>query len=277
VTITYQDFVTAFPEFANTTIYPQAQFDFWAKQAYLQLNACRYGASLDLAAMLFVAHNLVLSAQASKSAASGGGSVGGTSGLVASKSVDKVSVSLRHDARVRRWADVRPEPPLRDLMTVKVTKDGVPALLKAIKDLTSKEVLVGIPDVAAGRNDADAISNAEIGNLMETGSPAQNIPPRPHLVPGVEGARDKIEKRLKAGAEAALSGKASDADATLTAVGILGENAVKAKITDGPFVPLSPKTIAKRKAKGRTGTKPLIDTSQYRRAITHVVRKKGES
>ncbi|MEZ2410543.1 hypothetical protein AB6806_27480 [Bosea sp. RCC_152_1] len=161
-------------------------------------------------------------------------------------------------------------------MTVKVTKDGVPALLKAIKDLTSKEVLVGIPDTAAGRDDEDAISNAEIGYLMETGSPTQNIPPRPHLVPGVESARDKIEKRMKTGAQAALSGKSSDADATLTAVGIVAENAVKARITEGPFAPLSPVTIAKRKAKGRTGTKPLIDTGQYRRAITHVVRKKGE-
>lgn len=161
-------------------------------------------------------------------------------------------------------------------MTVKVTKDGVPAMLKAIRDLTSKEVLVGIPDVAAGRDDADAISNAEIGYLMETGSPTQNIPPRPHLVPGVEAARDKIARRMENGAKAALSGKATDADATLTAVGIVAENAVETQITDGPFTPLSPKTIAKRKAKGRTGTKPLIDTGQYRRAITHVVRKRGD-
>lgn len=161
-------------------------------------------------------------------------------------------------------------------MTVKITKDGVPDLLKAIKALTSKEVLVGIPDTGAGRDD-DAISNAEIGYLMETGSPAQNIPERPHLVPGVEDARDKIERRLKAGAQVALSGKVAEVDATLTAIGITAENAVKSKITAGPFAPLSPKTIAKRKAKGRTGTKPLIDTGQYRRAITHVVRKKGES
>lgn len=166
-------------------------------------------------------------------------------------------------------------------MTVKITKDRVPDLVKAIKELTSKEVLVGIPDTAAGRDDSDEggppISNAEIGYLMETGSPAQNIPARPHLVPGVESVRDKIAKRMKSGAQAALSGRNDDVDATLTAAGITAENAVKAKITEGPFVPLSPKTIAKRKARGRTGTKPLIDTGQYRRAITHVVRKKGES
>lgn len=161
-------------------------------------------------------------------------------------------------------------------MTVKITKDRVPDLLKAIKDLTSKEVLIGIPDTAAGRDGEGAISNAEIGYLMETGSPSQNIPERPHLVPGVEAARGKIEKRMKSGAQAALSGNTAGVDATLTAVGLTAENAVKTKITEGPFAALSPKTLAKRRAKGRTGDKPLIDTGQYRRAITHVVRKTGD-
>lgn len=91
--VTYNDFVAAFPEFSNETVYPQSQFNFWQAQAYLQLNAARFGASLDLAVMLFVAHNLVLSAQAKKSAASGGGVVSTSSSLVASKAVDKVNVS----------------------------------------------------------------------------------------------------------------------------------------------------------------------------------------
>lgn len=93
MTITRDQFNAAFPEFSNLTVYPAGQFEFWSSQAYLQLNAGRFGSSLDLAVMLFVAHNLVLSAQASKSAARGGGAVAGTSGLVASKAVDKVSVS----------------------------------------------------------------------------------------------------------------------------------------------------------------------------------------
>lgn len=91
--VTHQDFVTAFPEFSDVSVYPQSQFDFWEAQAYLQLNAGRFGTSLDLAVMLFVAHNLVLSAQARKSATSGGGVVSTSSSLVASKAVDKVSVS----------------------------------------------------------------------------------------------------------------------------------------------------------------------------------------
>lgn len=43
--------------------------------------------------MLFVAHNLMLSAQAKRSATNGGGVVSASSSLVASKAVDKVSVS----------------------------------------------------------------------------------------------------------------------------------------------------------------------------------------
>jgi hypothetical protein len=34
-------------------------------------------------------------------------------------------------------------------------------------------------------------------------------------------------------------------------------------------------TLERRRAKGRTGTKPLIDTGQLRNAITYVLRKKG--
>lgn len=161
-------------------------------------------------------------------------------------------------------------------MTVKITKDRVGSILKAIRDLTAKEVLVGIPASASGRDDGP-IGNAGIGYLMETGSPSQNIPPRPHLVPGIEAARDKIEKKMRSGAKAALEGKAAGVSAAFTGAGIVAESAVKAKITDGPFEPLSPKTLAKRRARGRTGEKPLIDTGQYRRAITHVVRKKGQS
>lgn len=161
-------------------------------------------------------------------------------------------------------------------MTVKITKDRVADVLKAVQSLVKSEVLIGIPASASARDDSP-LGHAGIGYLMETGSPSQNIPPRPHLVPGIETARDKIEKKMRAGAKAALDGKTADVNAALVGAGIVAERAVKAKISDGPFATLSPKTLAKRRAKGRPGEKPLIDTGEYRRAITHVVRKKGQS
>ena len=40
---------------------------------------------------------------------------------------------------------------------------------------------------------------------------------------------------------------------------------------------LAPVTLAQRRRRGRTGEKPLIDTAQMQRSVTHVVRPKGET
>lgn len=162
-------------------------------------------------------------------------------------------------------------------MKVTVSKDRTDEVLKSIRDLTKLRAYVGVPDVNAGREDDEPISNAEIGYLMENGSPSQNIPPRPHLVPGVASAGDKIANHLEKGAKKALGGAPEAVDIAMNRAGLEGSSAVKRKIDEGPFDPLAPRTLQARKARGRTGEKPLIDTGQYRNAITYVVRKKGES
>lgn len=91
--VSYATFIAAFPEFSNTALYPEAGVTFWITQAGIQLNARRFGASLDLATMLFVAHNMVLGAQALATAATASGIVGESSGAVQSKTVGPVSVS----------------------------------------------------------------------------------------------------------------------------------------------------------------------------------------
>ena len=161
-------------------------------------------------------------------------------------------------------------------MTVTVTRDSVKQTLEAIRSLTLNRVLVGIPSSTATREpdpeDPQPIDNATIGYLMENGSPANNIPERPFLVPGVAAVDDEIADRYRAGADAVMTGRASSLDATHTTVGIIAENSVKRKITMGPFAPLAPATLAERKRRGREGERPLIDTGQLRRAVTHVVR-----
>lgn len=97
MTATYATFVAAFPEFSNATTYPQAGVNFWIAQGYIQLNARRFGTSLDLAVMLFTAHNVVLGAQAAATA-TGTGIVGSASGPLQSKSVGPVSAS--YDASI---------------------------------------------------------------------------------------------------------------------------------------------------------------------------------
>lgn len=90
--VTASTFRAAFPEFADTETYPDEMVDLWITAANRLMSADRWASLLDLGTQLFIAHNLVLGARDRKAAANGG--VGGTSGgVVASKSVDKVSVS----------------------------------------------------------------------------------------------------------------------------------------------------------------------------------------
>lgn len=91
MTITTLTFCQAMPEFADVVKYPPSQIAFWIDNAYATLNAKRFGKNLDLAAMLYVAHNVVLSAR--DAATSSGGIAGTMTGVMTSKSVGPVSVS----------------------------------------------------------------------------------------------------------------------------------------------------------------------------------------
>lgn len=155
-----------------------------------------------------------------------------------------------------------------------VVRDNVPSLAGALKLLATQRVMVGIPADKANRKNDDAgpINNAQLMAIHEYGAPEANIPARPVVEPTVRENRDAIRKGLKAAGDFALKGDKEGVDRQLHAVGIFVQNKMRAKITDGPFAPLSERTLAGRRAKGRTGTKPLIDTGQLRRALTYVIR-----
>jgi len=177
-------------------------------------------------------------------------------------------------------------------MTAKMTVDKLAQVLKTISDLATKEVLVGVPEANDERKEDEPINNAAIGYIMETGSPANNIPARPHLVPGIQDVQAEVAEKLRDGAAAALSGSQSGVNKALNAAGMIGQRGVRAKITDGPFTPLAESTLRARARRGRKGAakelasraagnepdnanaKPLIDSGQYRQAITYVVRDK---
>ncbi|MDU5475936.1 hypothetical protein [Pantoea sp.] len=154
-----------------------------------------------------------------------------------------------------------------------IRADTAQSILDAIKTLANKDVLVGIPESKDERDDGD-IGNAAIGYINENGSPAQNIPPRPHLKPGVKSVEQDFMPHLKAAAQRALEGNAEGAVTSLDRAGTVAANGVKRYITITGFTPLADATIANRLRRGRTGNKPLIDTGEYRRSITHVVRDK---
>jgi phage gpG-like protein len=152
--------------------------------------------------------------------------------------------------------------------------DKLPKLLAAMNSLTMKDVMVGIPKEETARDDTGPLNNATIGYIMEHGAPEANIPARPFLIPGVEACKDKVAKQLAGAAKGAVQGNAIGIEEGLERAGLLAQNSVRAKINSGIGPSLAPSTIAARKRRGRTGTKPLIDTGQLRNSITYVVRSK---
>ena len=162
-------------------------------------------------------------------------------------------------------------------MALTITVDRVGDVLRAIRKLTENRCLVGIPEDQAQRT-AGQISNAALGYIHENGSPAQNIPARPFLVPGVERAQDKTVDYLTQGAKLALEGNAPAMDRALSAAGQNAVSSVKSRIAEGIPPPLKPRTVAARvrRRRGRPGaaqTTPLIDTGQLLNSITYVIRK----
>lgn len=90
--ISRTDLVTAFPEFQDTNRYPVSQIDYWLGIADAQVSKDRFGTSRDLAVMLFIAHNIVLSARNAATATTGG-AVGTPLAVASSKSVGGASIS----------------------------------------------------------------------------------------------------------------------------------------------------------------------------------------
>lgn len=159
-------------------------------------------------------------------------------------------------------------------MPVKITVDKMASVIKAINELGAKDVLVGIPEGNANRKSGDPATNALIGYVQEFGSPANNIPARPFLIPGVSDIQKPASDRLKVAAQRALSGDLSQAEKQLHAAGMMGQNSARAKINSNIQPKLSERTLAARRARGVTRENTLIDTGQLRNAITYVIRKK---
>ncbi|GAA5786135.1 hypothetical protein [Chitiniphilus shinanonensis] len=193
------------------------------------------------------------------------------------------------------------------MATVKITIDDVSKVLGSIATLAAKQVLVGIPSSTAGRDDDGPINNAEIGYVQEHGSPANNVPARPFLVPGVKDEMEPISRQLKRASQSALDGDKAKSDMALKAAGLLGERGARAKISSNIAPALKPSTIANRyRARGTAsrregemaysskvtagaqaagmslseiqdaaGIVSLVNTGQLRNALTYVIRKKG--
>lgn len=184
---------------------------------------------------------------------------------------------------------------MKPVLSVKQTADMSAAIRKAVQSLTDKDVYIGVPAEQAGERQG-GINNAELSYIHEFGAPGAGIPARPHLLPGIEEIIPEAVEELKGAAKSALDGKEQAVDAALTKIGLLGQNAVRAKFQDNDWAPLKDATLdarplkkddqgnvlkdkkgnalrgKSRREKGRIN--PLLDTGQLMKSHTFVIRKR---
>ena len=146
-------------------------------------------------------------------------------------------------------------------------------IMNSIARLTGVQISVGISADSVRAPDPDepeSLTNALVGYVHENGSPADNIPARPFLVPGVKDARAAILVSFRQAADAVLEGK--DPTQYLEQAGETAKASVQDKIRTGPFVPLARETVARRKARGFAGDKPLNVTLQLLNSIAYRIK-----
>jgi hypothetical protein len=163
--------------------------------------------------------------------------------------------------------------------------DNTSAIRKILKEIGGIEVLAGVPSDseqphrAAGavgpneRFDNSGFTNAQLAAIHDRGEPAANIPARPFMIPGFERVKDAAQAHMKVGAVGALSGDKTLLDIGANQAGIAAVDGIRQTIDDRIPPPLSPVTLARRRARGVMGTVPLVDTTKLRSSISYIIRK----
>lgn len=159
---------------------------------------------------------------------------------------------------------------------VDVEEDHTKEVIDALDALGAIEVLVGIPADNDKRSDGSSIGNAALGYIHETGSPLNNIPPRPFLVPGVTESQLEWLPQLQRAGEAALNFKQDEMMAAFNRAGMIASTAVQMKIQSGIAPPLKhPRYKRGQPPQPPNEATPLYDTGSLLRSITYSVEKTG--
>lgn len=155
---------------------------------------------------------------------------------------------------------------LHDFIKVVKKNDRLPEVAKQLEKLTQKAVYVGVPDVETNRQ-GGGITNAELAYIHTEGSPHNNIPARPFIIPAVTANKDDIGKFQLRALKLALSGQ--DVMPGLHALGGFASDCIR-KWWDDPrngWAPNAPSTIAQKGS-----SHPLINTTQLKNSVTYVIR-----
>ena len=160
---------------------------------------------------------------------------------------------------------------------VKITGKGLAGVGKDLRLLSDVELLVGFPQETTQRQaeegEAEGLTNAAVAYVHDNGAPEIGIPARPFMQPALKSVEDKVKTMFGAIAKKALDGGGSTSvEQGFHTVGLMVKLAIQNKINEGIPPPLSPRTLSARARKGRTGTKPLVDTGQMRNAADYAIR-----
>lgn len=195
---------------------------------------------------------------------------------------------------------------MRPTFNVKQTLNQSALMMKALEALESQRVLVGVPEDKAARGQEEegaAMTNATLAYIASNGSEAAGIPSRPFLEPGIKKVQGPVVVILRSAAKEALKGNLAGVESNLNKAGLVAVNSVRGMFVDNDWPELAPATLAAReraekgpmmkagkngilkqtrprRQKGEVATpkrsNPLIFTGQLRKAVTFVVRRKGE-
>jgi hypothetical protein len=148
-------------------------------------------------------------------------------------------------------------------------------LRELIPEMGNVELVVGILAERYGAEIVEGtdITYAQLAQILEFGSPSNNIPERPAFREtfadrAVQRAAAKtIAEKVKVVANTG-SKRIKQLDSVWSAVGWLLVNAVKERIRAGVEPELSERTLANRRREGRAGTTPLYDTKHLINSIS---------
>lgn len=149
--------------------------------------------------------------------------------------------------------------------------------IKILKMLKNYYIEIGVvsEDSRRDKQISLGLTNAELMQIHENGSPTRNIPSRPVLDMTIKYAREKLmQKTIDKIIDGVLSEnwKISDIEKELNKLCVRMQNYAQSIIYDnnGQLKPNSPKVAAKKK-----GNHPLFNTGQLARSITCQLVKKS--
>lgn len=139
----------------------------------------------------------------------------------------------------------------------KMVTDRVNEILDAVEKAAKTELLVGIPEANADRENPKGsnINNAALAYIHNYGSERAGIPPRPFMEPGLERVQEELANLMEKGLKGALDGSLRRWETYMRKAGDEAVLSIKNMILEGIPPPLKAKSVAGRRAarKPRTG------------------------